>query len=139
MARIDTPKNAPAAPSLPVRIDKWLWAARFFKTRAQAAEAIGGGKVEIAGDHVKPARLVRIGETVQVRLGPYQHTVVVRGLSERRGPASEARLLYEETEESRAAREKLAWTLKHAAPVMDAGDGRPTKRDRRDLERMRGR
>lgn len=122
-----------------MRIDKWLWAARFYKTRAQAAEAIGGGKVEVAGDHVKPARLVRIGETVQVRLGPYQHTVVVRGLSERRGPASEARLLYEETEESRAAREKLAWTLKHAAPVMDAGEGRPTKRDRRDLDRMRGR
>jgi len=95
--------------------------------------------VEIAGDHVKPARLVRIGESVQVRLGPYLHTVIVRGLSERRGPASEARLLYEETEESRLAREKLAWTLKHAAPVMDAGEGRPTKRDRRDLERMRGR
>jgi ribosome-associated heat shock protein Hsp15 len=130
---------APPAAARSVRIDKWLWAARFFKTRAQAAEAIGGGKVEVAGDHVKPARPVRLGETVQVRLGPYLHVVVVRGLSERRGPAAEARLLYAETDESRAAREKLAWTLKHAAPVVDPGEGRPTKRDRRDLDRMRGR
>lgn len=122
-----------------MRLDKWLWAARFFKTRAQAADAVAGGKVEVAGDRVKPARLIRVGEEVRVRLGPYVHIVIVRGLSERRGPATVARELYEETEASRAERERHAWQLKHAAPVMEPGEGRPTKRDRRDLDRMRGR
>jgi len=122
-----------------MRVDKWLWAARFFKTRSLAAEAVTGGKVEVNGERVKPARAVKVGELVSVRLGPYTHAVVVRGLSESRGPASVAATLYEETAESRAAREKLAWQLKFAAPVMDAGTGRPTKRDRRDMERMRGR
>jgi ribosome-associated heat shock protein Hsp15 len=122
-----------------VRIDKWLWAARFFRTRAQAADAIAGGKVEVGGERVKPARLLRAGEEVRVRLGPYVHVVVVRGLSERRGPAAVARELYEETAASRAERERHAWQLKHAAPVMEPGEGRPTKKDRRDLDRMRGR
>lgn len=123
----------------PVRTDKWLWAARFFKTRAQAAEAIAGGKVEVGGERVKPARLLRVGEEVRVRLGPYVHVVVVRALSDRRGPATVARELYEETEASRAERERHAWQLRHAAPVVEPGDGRPTKKDRRDLDRMRGR
>lgn len=122
-----------------VRVDKWLWAARFFKTRALATEAVAGGKVEVNGERVKPARPVKPGDTISVRLGPYVHDVVVRGLSDKRGPASVAQGLYEESAASREAREKLAWQLRHAAPVIEAGEGRPTKRDRRDLERMRGR
>lgn len=129
----------PGTGPLAVRIDKWLWAARFFKTRAVAADAVAGGKVEVGGERVKPARAVRAGDAVSVRLGPYTHVVMVRGVSERRGPAPQAALLYEETADSRAVREKLAWQLKHAAPRMDPGEGRPTKRDRRELEKYRGR
>lgn len=139
MNRIGSADDAPHAALAPVRIDKWLWAARFFKTRAQAAAAVAGGKVEVGGDRVKPARLVRVGEEVRVRLGPYVHVVLVRGMGEKRGPASVAATLYEETEASRAERERHAWQLKHAAPVIEAGEGRPTKKDRRELERMRRR
>lgn len=122
-----------------VRLDKWLWAARFFKTRALAAEAIGGGKVEVNDAPVKRARPVAIGDQVRIRLGPYEHRVVVRGLSERRGPAAEAALLYEETAESRERREKLAWQLKHAPAFVHHEKGRPTKRDRREIGRLKGR
>lgn len=121
-----------------VRIDKWLWAARFFKTRSLAAEAIGGGKVTSAGERVKPAKMVQVGDELRIRLGPYEHVVVVRALSERRGPASVAATLYEETEPSRMARERLAEQLRMApaAFVYEEG-GRPTKRDRRELDRFR--
>ena len=119
-----------------VRADKWLWAARFFKTRALAVDAITGGKVEVNGERVKPARDIRPGDSISIRLGPYEHIVRVLGTSERRGPASQAALLYEETAESRAAREKLHWQLTHAAPVIVPGAGRPTKKERRDLERF---
>ena len=122
-----------------IRLDKWLWAARFFKTRALAAEAIGGGKVEVNDAPVKRARPVAIGDQVRIRLGPYEHRVVVRGLSERRGPAAEAALLYEETAESRERREKLAWQLKHAPAFAHHEKGRPTKRDRREIGRLKGR
>ena len=121
-----------------MRIDKWLWAARFFKTRALAVAAIDGGKVELNRTAVKPSREVKAGDEVRLRLGPYVHVLVVRGVSDRRGPAAVAATLYEETAESRAEREKHAWTLKHAAPVIVPGDGRPTKKDRRDLERLKG-
>jgi len=127
------------APATSVRIDKWLWAARFFKTRALASDAVTGGKVEVHGERVKPARAVKTGELVSIRLGPYVHLVRVLGLSGTRGPASVATLLYEETPESKAAREKHAWTLRNAAPVIDPGEGRPTKKDRRNLDRMRRR
>ena len=120
-----------------VRVDKWLFAARFFKSRALAVEAITGGKVEVNGESVKPARDLRTGDRVWLRLGPYEHTVVVRLVSERRGPASVAATLYEETAESRTAREKHAWILKNAAPTVDSGAGRPTKRDRRNLDKLR--
>ena len=139
MSRIESRDDAVPASQAPVRVDKWLWAARFYKTRAQAADAIAGGKVEVGGERVKPARLVRVGEEVRVRLGPYVHVVLVRAMGVRRGPASVAATLYEETAESKLERERHAWQLKHAAPVVDPGDGRPTKRDRRDLERARGR
>ena len=122
-----------------VRIDKWLWAARFFKTRALASDAVAAGKIEVGGERVKPARALKVGELVSVRLGPYVHIVRVLGLSATRGPASVAMLLYEETPESRLARERHAWQLRHAAPLMEPGDGRPTKKNRRDLDRARGR
>jgi ribosome-associated heat shock protein Hsp15 len=121
-----------------VRLDKWLWAARFFKTRSLAADAIEGGKVELNGDHVKRAKNVQLGDEVSVRLGPYEHVIVVRGLSERRGPASVAQRLYEETPESSAARARLAEQLKMAPPAFVFEErGRPTKKDRRDLSRFR--
>ncbi len=122
-----------------VRLDKWLWAARFFKTRALAAEAIGGGKVQVNGDRAKRARPVQVGDEVRVRQGHYEFLIVVRGLSPRRGPAAAAAELYEERPESRAAREAMAIQLKtlHAAFVPEKG--RPTKRDRREIERFRGR
>ena len=120
-----------------VRIDKWLWAARFFKTRSLAAEAVEGGKVELNGERVKRAKNVQQGDEVSVRLGPYEHVVVVRALSERRGPASVAQTLYEETAESVAARERLAEQLKMAPAAFVYEDrGRPTKKDRRELTRF---
>ncbi len=121
-----------------VRIDKWLWAARFFKTRSLAAEAIAGGKVTVGGARVKAAKTIGAGDEVRVRLGPFEHAVIVRGLSERRGPASVAVTLYEETAESAAARAKLAEQLRMAPAAFVYEDkGRPTKRDRRELDRFR--
>ena len=122
-----------------VRLDKWLWAARFFKTRSVAADAIAGGKVQVNGDRAKRARPLLVGDEIRVRQGPYEFLVVVRTLSAHRGPAAAAAELYEERPESRAAREALALQLKsvHAAFVPEKG--RPTKRDRREIERLRGR
>jgi ribosome-associated heat shock protein Hsp15 len=122
-----------------VRLDKWLWAARFFKTRSLAAEAIAGGKVQVNGDRAKRARPVHVGDQMRVRLGPYEHHVVVRALAARRGPASVAAELYEELPESIAAREALALQLKSLHAAFAPEKGRPTKRDRREIERMRGR
>ena len=123
-----------------VRLDKWLWAARFFKTRSLAAEAIAGGKVTMRGDRVKPARPIQAGDEISIRLGPYEHVVHVRGLSERRGPASIAATLYEETAESLAVRQKLAEQLRIApAALVYEEKGRPTKRDRREIDRWRDR
>lgn len=121
-----------------VRLDKWLWAARFFKTRSLAVDAIDGGKVQVNGDRVKRARLVQVGDRVEIRQPPYRHLVIVRGLSERRGPAREAILLYEETPESLAERERVAFQLKaaHVLFVPETNE-RPTKRDRRRLERFK--
>ncbi len=121
-----------------MRVDKWLFAARFYKSRALAAEAITGGKVEVNGDRVKPSRELKVGDEVRLRLGPYEHVVLVQKPSDVRGPATMAATLYAETDASKAAREKLSWTVKHAAPIIDPGEGRPTKKDRRDLERRRG-
>jgi ribosome-associated heat shock protein Hsp15 len=122
-----------------VRLDKWLWAARFYKTRSLAAEAIAGGKVQVNGDRVKRARPVQVGDEVRIRQGPYEHQILVRALSGRRGPATEAIQLYEERPESRAAREAMALQLKslHAAFVPERG--RPTKKDRREIERLKRR
>lgn len=120
-----------------VRLDKWLWAARFFKTRSLATEAIAGGKVDLNGDRAKPAKAVKPGDEIRLRIGHYEHILIVRELGERRGPASVAQTLYEETEASRAERERLAMQLKMApAAFVYEEKGRPTKKDRRDLSRF---
>jgi len=122
-----------------VRIDKWLWAARLAKTRSLAAEAVTGGRVEINGQRVKPSKDVRPGDEIEVTTGPYRRVVIVQALAAKRGPAKEAALLYEETAESIAARERLAAQRRlEAAPRPQPG-GRPTKRDRRRLDARRGR
>ena len=121
-----------------VRLDKWLWAARFFKTRALAAEAIDGGKVDVNGARAKRAKMVQLGDEVSIRQSPFEHVVHVRGVSERRGPASVAATLYDETVESKAKREALATQIR-SMPADDWATGRPTKRDRREIERFRRR
>ena len=117
-----------------VRLDRWLWAARFFKTRALASAAIGGGKVHVNGARAKAAKQIRTGDALRIRVGPYEWLVTVRALSERRGPAKEAQGLYEESPEGRAARERLAEAHKIAPAPAYQGKGRPTKKDRRKLE-----
>ncbi|HVL96233.1 MAG TPA: RNA-binding S4 domain-containing protein [Solirubrobacteraceae bacterium] len=123
----------------PVRVDKWLWAARLVKTRALAAEAVRGGRVHVNGRAVKAARDVRPGDRIELSLGQVRMEVVVRALSARRGPASEAALLYDETPESRAARERAAELRRMAPPPLPDPGGRPTKRDRRRMDRGRRR
>ena len=120
-----------------VRLDKWLWAARFYKTRALAAEAVGGGKVEVNGRAAKRSRVLEVGDRVRIRQPPFEHQIVVRLLSERRGPAAEAATLYEETPASREARERLAAQIRAERQVYTPAKGRPTKKDRRDLARLK--
>lgn len=122
-----------------VRLDKWLWAARFYKTRALAAEAIDGGKVDVNGDRAKRAKAVRAGDQIQLRQPPYAWHLVVRGLSERRGPASVAVTLYEETRESREARELLALRMKSMPPPLFTEKGKPSKKQRREIHQLKGR
>ena len=119
-----------------MRLDKWLWCARFYKTRSLATEEISKGRVTVNGQQAKPARDLRCGDTVALRQGPVARTVLVRALSGARGPAPVAQLLYEETAQSIAARE-LATEQRRLAPEPAATlqDGRPTKRDRRNIER----
>ncbi len=127
-------------PSTPVRVDKWLWAARLVKTRPLAAEAVKGGRVHVNGHAVKPSREVRAGDRVEITSGPARRTVDVKATAERRGSAAAAALLYVETPESREQRERAAaeWRLS-APPSVERGGGRPTKRDRRRLEQARRR
>lgn len=120
-----------------VRLDKWLWAARFFKTRALAVESVNGGHVHVNGQRCKPSRPVRIGDELRVRRGALELVIHVRELSERRGPAPVAQQLYEETEASIAARERLAVERKLAQAAVPQTRGRPNKRDRRHIIRFR--
>ena len=120
-----------------VRLDKWLWAARFFKTRSAATDAVHGGKVDVNDDGAKPAHPVKPGDVVRVRMAPYEHIVVVTGLAERRGSAAVAAGLYQETDASRLAREKLRETLR-IAPGFEFEQGKPTKKERRAFEKFRG-
>jgi ribosome-associated heat shock protein Hsp15 len=123
-----------------IRVDKWLWVARLHKTRSLAAGAVKGGLVQVNGQRVKPSKDVGPGDELEVTIGQVRRTVVVRGVAERRGPAKEAALLYEETAESVAARELLAEQRRLTSPPPGADLGaRPTKRDRRRLDATRGR
>lgn len=119
-----------------LRVDKWLWAARFFKTRALAVDAIECGKVLVNETRVKPAKAIAVGDTLSIRLGPYTFIVEVLALSDRRGPAPQAQKLYHETEAGRIKREALAAEIK-AQPQPSELKGRPTKRDRREIERFK--
>ncbi|MEO7548297.1 MAG: S4 domain-containing protein [Ramlibacter sp.] len=121
-----------------LRIDKWLWAARFYKTRTLASEEIARGRIEVNGQEVKPAREVKVGDTVRLRREAVVRTVLVKGISGVRGPASAAQQLYEETAESVKAREQAADQRRLAPePALAIEHGRPTKRGRRELDDAR--
>ena len=121
-----------------IRIDKWLWAARFYKTRSLATDEIGKGRVEVNDQTAKASREVKIGDTLQIRQGDVKRTIVVLGLSDQRGPAPVAQLLYEETSDSLALREKVAIQRRLARePALSIEQGRPTKRNRRELEKAK--
>ncbi len=116
-----------------IRLDKFLWAARFYKTRALAVAAIEGGRVAVNGERAKPAKALHVGDRLAIRRPPFEQQLVVRALSDVRGPASVAQALYEETAESRAKREAVVAELKSMPPP--AFKGRPTKKTRRDYEK----
>ncbi len=120
-----------------VRIDKWLWAARFFKTRTVAQQAVEGGKVKLNGERVKPAKEVRVGDELAIHIGAYEWIVRIAGLSDKRGTATVARALYAEDEAGKLKREAQAALRKFAADPGQDRHGRPTKRERRQLERWR--
>jgi ribosome-associated heat shock protein Hsp15 len=119
-----------------VRLDKWLWAARFFKTRSAATAAVTGGKVEVNGERAKPARNLRPGDEIRLRLSPYDWELTVTALGTRRGSAAQAAVLYHENDASRRARAQLAEQLR-LAPKPVFRQGRPSRRDRRQLGRLR--
>ena len=119
-----------------VRIDKWLWAARFFKTRALASAAVSGGHVQVGGSRVKPSRNVQVGNKLQIRRGEELFEIDVLALSEHRGPAKEAALLYAETEESQAKREAARELRKQVGGPMARPEGRPDKRDRKKIRQF---
>jgi len=121
-----------------MRIDKWLWAARFYKTRSLAAQAVDGGKVQVNGGRVKRSRVIQVGDQLRVRQGTFEYDLRVMRLSEHRGPARDAATLYQESEASRHAREVMAARLRVARAPVYEGKGRPTKRDRRKLDRFTG-
>ena len=121
-----------------MRLDKWLWAARFYKTRSLAQQAIEAGRVRLGAERVKPSREVRPGDLLAIRVQDLEWQIAVRGLAQQRGPAAAARLLYEESDSSRAAREALLAQRKVAHEPAVELEGRPSKQDRRALRRLRG-
>jgi ribosome-associated heat shock protein Hsp15 len=125
------------SPSTKVRLDKWLWAARFFRTRSLAKAAIEGGKVHLGGQRVKVSREISVGDTLQIRQGWDDKVIVVRALSDQRRGASEAQLLYQETAESLARRESEAAARKAAGGMIDRPARRPTKKQRRQIHRFK--
>lgn len=122
--------------SLKLRLDKWLWAARFYKTRALAVAALASGKVLLNGERAKPSKTLQVDDTLKIRQGPYQFVVTVLALSDKRGPAPQAQKLYRETEASRERRTSLALELKAQTPTTHR-TGKPSKKDRRDIKRFR--
>lgn len=121
-----------------VRVDKWLWAARFFKTRSLATDAAEGGRVQVNGLRAKPAKEVRIGDRVEVSIGDMLWELHIEGLSDKRGPAPEARKLYRESEASTARREQAMENRRLQVEPSQEIHGRPTKRDRRVMDRWKG-
>lgn len=119
------------------RLDKWLWAARFFKTRSAAQQAVAGGKIKLNGERAKPAKDVRVGDELTVQIGETSWTLRVEQLSEQRGPATVARTLYSEDEAARARREEAAALRKLTREPAQERAGRPTKQERRALDRLR--
>ena len=117
-----------------MRIDKWLWAARFFKTRSLAQQAIVAGRVKLGDVRIKPSHLLRPADSLSIRIGDFEWQIVVSALSDKRGPAEQARKLYQETEASRAERERRMDLRRWGAEPAKALKGRPTKRDRRQIE-----
>ena len=120
-----------------VRIDKWIWAARFAKTRSAATELVLAGHVKVGGERVKPAREVKPGDELEIRLGPTRRTVIVTALADRRGSATVAATLYEETPESREERERVSLERRASRPLGADLGARPTKQDRRRLDALR--
>lgn len=133
----DDDDDAPSPPGK-VRLDKWLWAARFFKTRALAATAIDGGKVDVQGERAKRSKLVQAGDEIRLRQGAVEWQVIVRAIAERRGSAEIARGLYEETAAGRQRRETMLEQLRTMPTAFAYGEGKPGKRDRRALRRLKG-
>ena len=131
------PHATGAAPAEPLRVDRWLWVARFFKTRGLAAEAIAGGRVQVNGARARHAKTVRPGDVIRIRLGPYEHLVTVLAVSARRGPAAVAAQLYAEDPESKARRLHLAEQHRLAAHAFTDGEGKPSKKERRELLRFK--
>jgi len=123
-------------PANKIRLDKWLWAARFFKTRSLAMAAINSGKVHLNQQRIKPAKEVHLNDELRIQTGHLERTVIVKGLSKQRGPASQAALLYEETQESLQKREQAAQLHRQEAIARPSGSGRPTKKDRRAIHRF---
>ncbi len=120
-----------------MRIDKWLWAARMFKTRSAATRAVAGGRAHVNGERVKPSKVIRAGDTIEVSIRTVRRTLVVTGVAERRGPASDARTMYEETPESLVARERHAAERRLSRPLGAELGARPTKQARRRLDALR--
>ena len=120
-----------------IRLDKWLWAARFFKTRPLATEAVNGGRVHLNGHRVKPGRAVQVGDTLRIQRGPVTYEIIVKGINKQRRPASEMDQLYEETEASKASREELAELRKLAAGTRSAPARRPNKHQRKHIVRFK--
>ena len=137
-AQGDDAHDDPPSPPGRVRLDKWLWAARFFKTRAMAAEAVDGGKVDVNGDRAKRAKQVGAGDHIRLRNGPIEWQLHVRSIAERRGSAEIASRLYEETVEGRTRRETVQEQLRSMPSTFAFGDSRPGKRDRRAIRRLKG-
>ncbi len=135
------PEKREKAEPAELRLDKWLWAARFFKTRSSAIKAVSGGRVQLGGQRVKPARQVRVGDELRIRRGPFEYVVTVLRLNDKRRPAPEARLLYEEAEQSIARRELLRIQLaaERAGRPDPRSEGRPNKKERRQITRFTGR
>lgn len=122
-----------------VRLDKWLWAARFFKTRALAADAIDAGRIDVNGERAKRSKLVQASDTIRIRRPPFEQVIRVTDVSEHRGSATIAAGLYQETDASASAREALADQLRAQGPPAFRDKGRPSKKERREIDRWRGR